>query len=83
MGAEATPAAQHGERIEIWPRHKIRAEFGIETAYLARFSPGDGTYHPFKYTCGLLQRAIRSGAELYTNVRVLDVAGKEVAGAVA
>jgi glycine/D-amino acid oxidase-like deaminating enzyme/CRP-like cAMP-binding protein len=76
MCDEVTLAAQHGERIEIWSRHKIRAEFGIETAYLARFSPGDGTYHPFKYTCGLLQRAIRSGAELYTNVRVLDVTSR-------
>ena len=76
MCDEVTLAAQHGQRIEIWSRHKIRAEFGIETAYLARFSPGDGTYHPFKYACGLLQRAIRHGAELYTNVRVLDVTSR-------
>ena len=76
MCDEVSLAAQHGQRIEIWSRHKIRAEFGITTQYLARFSPGDGTYHPFKYVCGLLQAALRAGAELYTNVRVLDVASR-------
>jgi glycine/D-amino acid oxidase-like deaminating enzyme len=76
MCDEVTLAAQHGQRIEIWSRHKIRKEFGIDTSYLARFSPGDGTYHPFKYACGLLQCALRGGAELYTNVRVLDVASR-------
>ena len=73
MCDEVTLAAQHGQRIEIWSRHKIRAEFGIETTYLARFSPGDGTYHPYKYVCGLLQAALRAGAELYTGCQVLDV----------
>ncbi len=76
MCDEVTLAAQHGQRIEIWSRHKIRAEFGIETSYLARFSPGDGTYHPFKYACGLLQCAMRAGAQLYTRVRVLDVTSR-------
>lgn len=76
MCEEVTLAAQHGQRIEIWSRRKIREEFGIETAYLARFSPGDGTYHPFKYVCGLLQCALRAGVELYTHVRVLDVASR-------
>ena len=73
MCDEVMLAAQHGQRIELWSRHKIRAELGIETAYLGRFVPGDGTYHPFKYVCGLLQRALRAGAELYTHVRVIDV----------
>ena len=73
MCDEVMLAAQHGQRIEIWSRRKIREEFGIETAYLGRFSPGDGTYHPFKYVYGLLQCALRSGVELYTHVRVVDV----------
>ena len=76
MCDEVTLAAQHGQRIEIWSRHKIRKEFGIDTSYLARFSPGDGTYHPFKYACGLLQCALRGGAELFTNVRVVDVSSR-------
>jgi hypothetical protein len=76
MCDEVMLAAQHGQRIEIWSRRKIREEFGIETAYLGRFSPGDGTYHPFKYTYGLLQCALRRGVELYTHVRVVDVASR-------
>jgi glycine/D-amino acid oxidase-like deaminating enzyme len=76
MCDEVTFAAQHGQRIEIWSRHKIRGEIGIETPYLGRFSPGDGTYHPFKYVYGLLQCALRAGVELYTHVRVRDVASR-------
>ena len=74
MCDEVMLAAQHGQRIEIWSRRKIREEFGIESAYLGRFSPGDGTYHPFRYVYGLLQCALRRGMELYTHVRVIDVA---------
>ena len=76
MCAEVMLAAQHGQRIEIWSRRKIREEFGIDTAYLGRFSPGDGTYHPFKYVYGLLHAALRKGVELYTHVRVIDVASR-------
>ena len=74
MCDEVMLAAQHGQRIEIWSRRKIREEFGIESAYLGRFSPGDGTYHPFRYVYGLLQCALRKGVELHTHVRVIDVA---------
>lgn len=66
-------AAQHGQRIELWSRQKTRRETGIDNAFLGRFIPGDGTYHPFKYVCGLLQRALASGVELYTRVRVREV----------
>jgi glycine/D-amino acid oxidase-like deaminating enzyme len=67
---EVSLAAQHGQRIEIWSRGKIRGEFGFESAFLGRFIPSDGTYHPFKYVCGLLQCAINSGVALYTRVKV-------------
>lgn len=70
---EVMLAAQHGERIELWSRRKIRQEFGFDNAFLGRFIPGDGTYHPFKYVCGLLQSALRAGVELYARVRVRDV----------
>jgi hypothetical protein len=40
---EVTLAAQHGQRIEVWSRSKIRAEFGFQSEYLGRFIPGDGT----------------------------------------
>ena len=34
-------------------------------------SLGDGgTYHPFKYVCGVISAALKSGVELYTRVRV-------------
>ena len=55
---EVSFAAQRGQRIELWSRKKIEEEFGIASQYLARFIPGDGTYHPVKYVCGLLQRAL-------------------------
>jgi glycine/D-amino acid oxidase-like deaminating enzyme len=73
---EVTLAAQHGQRIELWSRRRIREEFGFSSAYLGRFIPGDGTYHPFKYACGLLQGALRSGVKLYTRrpVRALVAA---------
>src|SRR5262245_38564747 len=67
---EVSLAAQHGQRIAIWSRAKIREEFGIEAAFLGRFIPGDGTYHPFKYVCGELRSALRQGVALYTRTRV-------------
>ena len=70
---EVMLAAQHGERIELWSRRRIREEFGVETDFLGRFIPGDGTYHPFKYVCALLRCAIQSGVELYTRTPVRDI----------
>ena len=67
---EVILAARHGQRVEIWPRGKIRKEFGFESEFLGRFVPGDGTYHPFKYVCGLLNAALGRGAELYTRTLV-------------
>jgi glycine/D-amino acid oxidase-like deaminating enzyme len=65
---EVMLAAQHGQRIELWSRRKIRQELGFENAFLGRFISGDGTYHPFKYVCGLLRGALQAGVELYTRV---------------
>ena len=70
---EVTLAAQHGQRIEIWSRAKIRDEFGIDTSFLGRFIPGDGTYHPFKFVCGEIKSALRSGVALYTRTQVRRV----------
>ncbi len=67
---EVSLAAQHGQRIEIWSRKKIRGEFGIEAPFLGRFIPGDGTYHPFKFVCGELQAALNSGVLLYARTKV-------------
>ena len=73
MCEEVMLAAQHGQRIELWSRRRIREELGLETPYLGRFIPGDGTYHPFKYTCGMLQSALRSGVQLYTRRHVREL----------
>src|SRR5204863_3280419 len=70
---ELSLAVRHGQRLEVWSRSKIHAEFGFRTDYLGRFIPGDGTYHPVKYVCGVLQSALRAGVELYSRVRVLEV----------
>ncbi len=70
---ELALAAQHGQRIELWSRGKIRREIGIDNAHLGRFIPGDGTYHPFKYACGLLQVALAHGAQLHTRTAVLAI----------
>jgi glycine/D-amino acid oxidase-like deaminating enzyme/CRP-like cAMP-binding protein len=73
---EVMLAAQHGQRIELWSRKKIRDELRFENDYLGRFIPGDGTYHPFKYVCGLLRAAIRPGVELYTRTSVVSVSSE-------
>jgi glycine/D-amino acid oxidase-like deaminating enzyme len=67
---EASFAAQHRHHFEIWPRRKILEEVGMKSDFLARFVPDDGTYHPFKYVCGLLGVALTAGVELYTRTRV-------------
>jgi glycine/D-amino acid oxidase-like deaminating enzyme/CRP-like cAMP-binding protein len=70
---EVTLAALHGQRVEVWSRSRILNEFSIGTQYLGRFIPGDGTYHPFKYVCGMIRAAIGAGVELYTRTRVLEI----------
>ncbi len=70
---EVLLAAQHGQRIELWSRRRIREELGVAREFLGRFIPGDGTYHPFKYACGVLQCAVRAAVELYTRVPVRAV----------
>jgi glycine/D-amino acid oxidase-like deaminating enzyme len=73
---EVSLAAQHGQRIEIWSRKKIRTEFGIEAPFLGRFIPGDGTYHPFKFVCGELQAALNAGVLLYARTKVRRIESK-------
>ena len=70
---EVSLAAQHGQRIEIWSRRKIREEFGFKTEFLGRFISGDGTYHPLKYVCGVLEIALAAGVELHARVQVCGI----------
>lgn len=70
---EAGFVADHGARVELWSPDRIRSETGIRTSGLGRFVPGDGTYNPFKYLCGLLRYALDHGVELYTRLPVLRI----------
>jgi glycine/D-amino acid oxidase-like deaminating enzyme len=69
---EVSLAAQHGQRIELWSRKKIRTEFSIDAPFLGRFIPGDGTYHPFKFVYGEIQAALNAGVRLYTRIAALS-----------
>jgi CRP-like cAMP-binding protein len=70
---EVILAAEQRQRIEIWSPHKIRDEFGFYRDHIGRFIPGDGSYHPFKFVCGLFERCLASGVELYTRVKVSEI----------
>jgi len=70
---EAPFVERHGARVELWTPERVRAEFGFVVSRRSRFLPEDGSYHPFKYTCGLLERALQRGVELYTRLPVLEL----------
>jgi glycine/D-amino acid oxidase-like deaminating enzyme len=67
---EVVLAAEQRQRIEIWSRMKIRQEFGFDRDNIGRFIPGDGSYHPYKFVCGVVECCLASGIELYTGVTV-------------
>lgn len=71
--AEAPFLERHGARVELWTPEQVRSELGFVTHHRARFLPEDGSYHPFKYARGLLERAVRRGVELYTRLPVLEL----------
>jgi glycine/D-amino acid oxidase-like deaminating enzyme len=70
---EAPFIQAHDAVVELWTPHRVRAELGFVTNFDSRFLPEDGSYHPFKYACALLDRALLDGVELYTRLPVLDV----------
>ncbi len=70
---EAPFVERHGAHVELWTPEQVRAEFGFVTSHHSRFLPDDGSYHPFRYACGLLERAIARGVELYTRLPVLEL----------
>ena len=73
---EAQLIEAHGANVELWSPEKVRAELGVDTAFRARFLPEDGSYHPFRYACGVLERAVRRGVELYARLPVLALASR-------
>jgi glycine/D-amino acid oxidase-like deaminating enzyme len=70
---EAPLVEAHGARVELWPPARVQRELGFTTRFRSRFLPDDGSYHPFRYACGLLDRALARGVELYARLRVLGI----------
>jgi glycine/D-amino acid oxidase-like deaminating enzyme len=60
----------NGELLVYRGPEKIFEELGLRTYFGGRYAPGSGNYHPRKFVCGVLQKAIERGVALYTRVRV-------------
>jgi len=58
------------ELLVNWSREKIFEELGLRSYFGGRCAPRSGNYHPRKFVCGVLQKAIERGVGLYTRVRV-------------
>jgi glycine/D-amino acid oxidase-like deaminating enzyme len=56
--------------LVYWSREKIFEELGLRSYFGGRCAPRSGNYHPRKFVCGVLQKAIERGVGLYTRVRV-------------
>jgi glycine/D-amino acid oxidase-like deaminating enzyme len=63
-------ARQVGVHFELLSPKRIRQETGISARYAGRKAVPNGNYHPFKFVCGLLDRAIRRGVKLFTRTPV-------------
>ena len=57
---EAPFVERHGASVELWAPERVRYELGFVTRHRSRFLPDDGSYHPFKYACGLLDTRRRA-----------------------
>jgi glycine/D-amino acid oxidase-like deaminating enzyme len=58
------------ELLVYWSKEKIFEELGLRSYFGGRCAPRSGNYHPRKFVCGVLQKAIERGVGLYTQVRV-------------
>ncbi len=56
--------------LVYWSKEKISEELGLRAYFGGRCAPRSGNYHPRKFVCGVLQKAIERGVGLYTRVRV-------------
>ncbi len=74
---EVALAQKLGLNMEVWSPDKITAEYGVPASFRGRFTPDDGTYHPFKYVNGVLAAAIKHGAQLYTRTPVTGIVTNE------
>jgi glycine/D-amino acid oxidase-like deaminating enzyme len=61
------------KRLVYWSKEKIFKELGRYSYFGGRYAPECGNYHPRKFVCGVLQKALERGVSLYTRVRVENV----------
>jgi glycine/D-amino acid oxidase-like deaminating enzyme len=66
-------AKQGGVDFELLSPKRIRQETGIPAKYAGRKAVPNGNYHPFKFVCGILDRALRSGVQMYARTPVVNV----------
>jgi glycine/D-amino acid oxidase-like deaminating enzyme len=71
--AEVAFAKQAGVDFELLSPKRIRQETGIPAKYAGRKAVPNGNYHPFKFVCGILDRALRSGVQMYARTPVVNV----------
>jgi glycine/D-amino acid oxidase-like deaminating enzyme len=62
-----------GVHFELLSPKRIRQETGIAAKYAGRKAAPNGNYHPFKFVCGVLDRAIGRGVQLFTRTPVVGV----------
>jgi glycine/D-amino acid oxidase-like deaminating enzyme len=66
-------AKEVGVDFELLSPKRIRQETGIPAKYAGRKAVPNGNYHPFKFVCGILERAIRRGVQLFARTTVAGV----------
>jgi glycine/D-amino acid oxidase-like deaminating enzyme len=60
---------QHGFAAEYWSQNQIKEKYGFEKA-AAIYTKGDAEVNPYKFTHGLLQKAVANGLRVYEGTRV-------------
>lgn len=61
------------ELLVYWSPEKIFAEVGLRSYFGGRCAPKSGNYHPRKFVCGVLGKALERGVGLYSRVRVDNI----------
>jgi glycine/D-amino acid oxidase-like deaminating enzyme len=67
-------ARRAGVHFELLSPQQIRQETRIPAKYAGRKAVPNGNYHPFKFVCGILERALRRGVHLFARTSVIGVA---------
>jgi len=68
---EVELASRIGVHFDLVSPRQIRRETGIPARYAGRKAVPNGNYHPFKFVCGVLDRSLRRGVQLFSRTPVL------------